>query len=91
VLTEVHTARRDHARIERVVSAVDMLLDTTPDRARQAGVLRSRSGVLDVVDAIVVAEAVASLPALIMTSDPGDISRLLEAAGFAGRVAIIAV
>jgi hypothetical protein len=91
VLAEVHTGRRDHARVDRVVNAVDMLIATTPERARQAGELRSRSGVLDVVDAIVVAEAVAFPPALVMTSDPDDIRRLIEAAGASGRVAIVAV
>jgi len=91
VLTEVHTSRRDHARVDRVVNAVDMLIATTPERARQAGELRSRSGVLDVVDAIVVAEAVAAPPALVMTSDPDDIRGLIEAAGASGRVAIVAV
>ncbi|MHB8892527.1 MAG: hypothetical protein ACYC65_10840 [Candidatus Limnocylindrales bacterium] len=91
VLTEVHTGRGDHARIDRVINAVDMLIATTPERARQAGELRSRSGVLDVVDAIVVAEAVASVPALVMTSDPDDIRALIEAAGAADRVGIIAV
>jgi len=91
VLTEVHTGRRDHARIDRVVNAVDMVIDTTADRARQAGELRSKSGALDVVDAIVVAEAVASAPALIMTSDPDDIRHLVEAAGSPGDVWAIAV
>ena len=91
VLTEVHTGRRDQARVVRVVNAVDMLIATTPERARQAGELRSRSGVLDVVDAIVVAEAVAFPPVLVMTSDPDDIRRLIEAAGASGRVAIVAV
>jgi len=52
---------------------------------------RSKSAVLDVVDAIVVAEAVAFHPALVMTSDPDDIRRLIEAAGASGRVAIVAV
>ena len=91
VLTEVHTGRRDHALVDGVVNAVDILIATTPERARQAGELRSRSGVLDVVDAIVVAEAVAFHPALVMTSDPDDIRRLIEAAGAMGRVAIVAV
>ena len=91
VLTEVHTGRRAHARIDRVINAVDMLIETTPGRARQAGELRSRSGVLDVLDAIVAAEAVASVPALVMTSDPDDIRALIEAAGAADRVGIIAV
>jgi hypothetical protein len=81
VLVEVHTGRRDHAMIDRVVNAVDMLLPTTPELAKLAGELRAKSGVLDVVDAIVVAEAVAAPPCLILTSNPDDIRRLLEAAG----------
>lgn len=90
VLVEVHTGRRDHAGIDRVVNAVDMQIETTAERARQAGVLRSTSGVLDVVDAIVVAEALAARPALIVTSNPGDIGRLLEAAG-TGTADVLAV
>lgn len=92
VLAEVHTGRRDHAAIDRVVNAVDLEVETTAQRARQAGVLRAASGVLDVVDAIVVAEAVAARPAIIVTSDPDDIGRLLDAAGVTAReVVVIAV
>lgn len=91
VLTEVHTGRRDHARIDRVINAVDILVETTPDVAKRAGEERSVSGVLDVVDAIVVAEAVASPPAVIMTSDPDDIRMLLEAAEATHEVEVIAV
>ena len=83
VLAEVHTGRRDHAMIDRVINAVDMLLPTTAELAKRAGELRSTSGVVDVVDAIVVAEAVAARPSLILTSDPDDIRRLIEAAGVA--------
>ena len=89
VLAEVHTGRADHARIDRVVNAIDMIIETTADRARRAGELRAKSGVLDVVDAIVVAEAVASPPALIMTSDPDDIRSLIEAAQATDRVTVI--
>ncbi len=91
VLAEVHSGRRDHAHIDRVVNAVDLLIDTTATRAREAGELRAISGVDDVVDAIVVAEAAASLPAIILTSDPGDIARLVEASGAATRITVIAV
>ena len=56
------------------------------------GALRAKSGVLDVVDALLVAEAVAARPSLILTSDPDDISRLIEAAGVADdEVILIAV
>ena len=74
------TGRHDHAWIDRVINAVHMQLETTPERAKDAGMLCARSGVLDVVDAIVVAEAVAALPAVIVTSDPEDIGALVDAA-----------
>ena len=91
VLVEIHTGRPDHARIDRVVNAVDIVIDTTQERAKQAGELRSRSGVRDVVDAIAVAEAVAAPPAVIMTSDPDDIRILIDTAGASDRVGIIVV
>jgi hypothetical protein len=91
VLAEVHTGRRDHAHIDRVVNAVDRVVPTTADRARQAGELRSMAGVRDVVDAIVVADAVAAPPALVMTSDPDDIGRLIDASGAGARVRVLAV
>ena len=67
------------------------MIETTPERAKQAGVLRARSGVLDVVDAIVVAEAVSALPAIILTSDLDDIKALVDAAGARDRVTVILV
>ena len=91
VLTEVNTGSRDHAHIDRVVNQVDQMIETTPERAKEAGVLRARSGVLDVVDAIVVAEAVSVLPAVILTSDPDDIAALVDAAGASDRVTVIRV
>ena len=91
VLAEVYTGRRDHARIDRVIDAVDMQIETTPERAKYAGVLRARSGVLDVVDAIVVAEAVAALPSVIVTSDVKDIAALVDAASATGRVLTVGV
>lgn len=91
VLTEVYTGRRDHAHIDRVVNQVNQMIETTPERAKEAGVLRARSGVLDVVDAIVVAEAVSVLPAVILTSDPDDIAALVDAAGASDRMTVIRV
>lgn len=92
VLTEVHTGRRDHALIDRVIKGVDRELSTTSERAREAGVLRTVSGVASVVDAIVMAEAVAIGAAVILTSDPRDMERLRDAAGLTRReIEIIAV
>jgi len=78
VLTQVHRGGRDHAMVDRVVKAVDALLPTSADVARRAGELLARSGMIDAVDAIVAAEALMSAPALILTSDPEDLARLVE-------------
>lgn len=92
VLVEVHTGGHDRARIDRVVKAVDMLIPTLPEIARDAGLLRARSRVLDVVDAVVVAEAVAAVPAVILTADPDDVGALLDAAGVTeAQVRVVAV
>ncbi len=92
VLTEVWTGRREHASIDRVINDVTRQLETTPERAKQAGVIRARSGVPDVVDAIVMAEAVAAGAAIILTSDPDDLQRLRDAAGLSKReIEIVAV
>lgn len=92
VLTETYTGRRDHAAIDRVLNDVSRHIETTPERAKQAGVLRARFGIRDVVDAIVMAEAVAAGAAIILTSDPGDLERLRDAAGLSKHdVGIIGV
>lgn len=52
---------------------------------------RSKSAVLDVVDAIVVAEAVASTPALIMTSARDGFRELIEAAASTDDIKVVAV
>ncbi len=85
VLAQVHRGGRDPAWVDRVVSRVDALLPTAVPVARRAGELLARSGTSDAVDAIVAAEALQSIPALILTSDPDDLTRLVvgepEAAG----------
>lgn len=92
VLTEVHTGRHDHAHIDRVINGIDRELATTPERAREAGILRTVSGVASVVDAIVMAEAVAIGASIILTSDPRDMERLRDAANLTRReIEIIAV
>src|SRR4051794_34633958 len=65
------------APINRVLKQVDQLAPATPALARQAGVLLGATATTDVVDALVVAEALRVLPASILTSDPNDIRRLL--------------
>jgi hypothetical protein len=91
VLAQVHRGGHDHARIDRVVNAVDAMLPTSEAIARKAGELQARAGTSDAVDAIVVAEALASVPALILTSDSRDLGRLLEGEPEADRVRILGV
>lgn len=46
--------------------------------AREAGRLLGASGLSDIADALVVAEARRRAPATIVTGDSGDLSRLVE-------------
>ena len=91
VLAQVHRGGRDRARIDRVVNTVDALLPTSERVARVAGELQANAGTSDAVDAIVAAEALVAAPALILTSDPADVARLLDGEPGAGRVRVIAV
>lgn len=106
VLAEVVTDRPDHALTDRVIKSVDEELPLTPERGRQAGILRARAWDLrrtspqhrkadrppSAVDAVVMAEAVAAGAAVILTSDQGDMELLREAAGLSpDQIEIIAV
>lgn len=91
VLAQVHRGGRDRAQVDRVVKAVNALLPTSEQIARRAGELQGKASTSDVVDAIVAAEALASAPALILTTDPGDLSLLLEGEPEAARVLVIGV
>lgn len=46
--------------------------------ARAAGALMGRSGSGDAMDALVAAETARQAPAIVLTSDPGDLARLLD-------------
>jgi hypothetical protein len=91
VLTQVHRGGRDRAWIDRVVNAVDAPLPTSAPVARRAGELLARSGSSDAVDAIVAAEALQSTPALILTSDPDDMQRLVEGEPEAADLRIVGI
>ncbi len=91
VLAEVHRGGRDRAHVDRVVNKVDALLPTSAETARRAGELLGASGSDDPVDAIVVAEALAAVPSVIITSDPGDIRRLLQTRADGVGVAVVSV
>ena len=89
VLAQVHRAGRDRARIDRVVNAVDALLPTSSVVARLAGELQGSAGTRDAVDAIVAAEALSGVPAVILITDADDLARLIEGHPSADRVLLI--
>jgi hypothetical protein len=106
VLAEVVTDRPDHALVDLVIKSVDEELPLSPERARQAGILRTRAWRLrqasdhrrkddrppSAVDALVLAEAVAAGTAVILTSDPDDLELLRDGAGLSkDQVEIIGV
>jgi hypothetical protein len=91
VLAQVHRGGRDRAHLDRVLGKVDAFQATSERVARRAGELQAKTGTSDAVDAIVAAEALASVPALILTSDPGDLERLLEGEPEASTVVVIGV
>lgn len=91
VLAQVHRGGRDRARFDRVLNAVDAALPTTEAVARLAGELQAAAGTSDAVDAIVAAEALLSVPAVIMTSDGTDLRRLVAADPRGARVLVIVV
>ena len=80
---------RDGSRqavLARLLQYVDVL-DVSDDHARRAGELLGRTGGSDVVDALVVLSARAG--DTVLTSDPGDITDLLAAAGQRARVVTV--
>jgi hypothetical protein len=78
VLTQAWRGTRAQARLAKLLSGCRTVAPEDPI-AKRAGVLLGRSRTTDAVDAIVVATAVA-LRAAIVTSDMGDIAKLVEAA-----------
>lgn len=92
VLAQVHRGGRERATIDRVVNSVGLLLPTSAEVARRAGELLGRAGMTDAVDAIVAAEALSAAPAVILTSDPAELRRLIDTATEpASRVLVISV
>jgi predicted nucleic acid-binding protein len=66
-------------QISRVLKGCDILPDDAAT-GRAAGIACAASGTADVVDAIVIATAV-RYQAAVVTSDPGDLTRLASAIG----------
>ena len=82
ILAEAITGRPQDAPVNQVVNRLDTV-DTTPATARRAGHLRfgvQRSGVRRIpggIDAIVAAHAADAGTAVVFTTDPTDLRRLL--------------
>ena len=90
VIAQVHRGGHAGARVDAILR-VSVALPTSDTIARAAGELLGASGQADAIDAIVVAEALFAQPALIMTSDPGDLRALIAGQADRARVAIMAV
>lgn len=79
------------APINLVLKRVGEFAPITPSLARQAGALLGATRTTDVVDALVVAEALRLLPSLILTSDPNDIRPLVGSDPGHPRVQVVPV
>lgn len=91
ILAEVNRGGHDHARVDRVVNSVDELIPLDAGAARQVGILMARTGHGDIADATVVVEAARHLPAIILTSDAGDMHLLLDELPEKGRISVFDV
>jgi hypothetical protein len=91
VIAQAIRGGRADAPIDRVMKQVSKFAPVTIPLARQAGILLGATGATDVVDALVAAEALASLPSLILTSDPRDIRQLIQNDPAHSRVQVVAV
>lgn len=76
VLAETLQGGPKDAAVNRVLNAVGESEATHPRVGRRAGALLGRAGRRDVIDALVVAEAVELGGGRILTSDPNDLSDL---------------
>ncbi len=91
VVAQVIRGGPSDARVNRILKGVEEFTPVTLALARQAGALLAATGTTDVVDALVVVEALRLLPAAILTSDPGDLRLLLQRDPSHARVRIIPV
>lgn len=74
--------------IREVVAAAHEAVGVDLDRAAEAASLMCGSGHRDAVDALVAAEALRRVPSIVVTSDPYDLRRLLDADAAGHRVAV---
>jgi len=77
VLAETMTGRPQDARVHRVISTPNVVLDTTGAIARDAGAIRFRAQSLDkTIDALVIATAATLPESIVLTSNPHDLTHL---------------
>src|SRR5438067_174152 len=91
VIAQVIRGGPADAPVNQTLKRAGELAPVTPMLARQAGVLLGATGTTDAVDALVVAEALRVLPAVILTSDPRDIRVLVQSDRAHPRVQVISV
>jgi hypothetical protein len=85
----VAQAWRNPARQARLARALAGFLECSldPKAARDCGLLLARTGTIDVIDSALVLLVEAG--DTVVTSDPDDIMRLLDAAGIRARVRVV--
>lgn len=88
VLAQVHRGGRDRAKTDRALLWIEQFTPTSTRIARDAGELLGKAGLTDAVDGIVAAEALDGTPAAILTSDPADLTALVDAGGGLRRVPV---
>lgn len=81
VIAETWRGSPGNARAAKLLKYIDDILPLDFDRARRIGCILGRAGSASIVDGSVVEVAIARRPAAIVTADPDDIVRLLEAEG----------
>lgn len=79
------------AAVNQALKQVGQFSPVTLSLARQAGALLASTATTDVVDALVAAEALRLLPSIILTSDPGDLRRLVQSHPDHARVQVVPV
>jgi hypothetical protein len=91
VVLEALEGAKAPATVERIVKKIDVEIPLLPAVTRQVPDLKRSSGVDSTTDVVVVLEALAVPGSMILTSDPIDIHRILEAAGAHGRVPVLRI
>ena len=91
VVLEALEGARTPATVERIMKKIDAEIPLLPAITRQVPGLKRSSGVDSTTDVVVALEALSVPGSMILTSDPADIHRILEAAGGHGKVPVLRV